>query len=48
MVTCFTGEGVAAKLYERIAAIVDQAKVEIIQMQFIEKETFKKNILMDC
>ncbi|WJS82898.1 sigma 54-interacting transcriptional regulator [Tetragenococcus halophilus] len=44
VVTCFTGEGVAAKLYERIAAIVDQAKVEIIQMQFIEKETFKKHI----
>lgn len=44
VVTCFTGEGVAAKLYERIAAIVDQAKVEIIQMQFIERETFKKHI----
>ncbi|GAA3020832.1 sigma 54-interacting transcriptional regulator [Tetragenococcus solitarius] len=44
VVTCFTGEGVAAKLYERIAAIVDQSKVEVIQMQFIERETFKKHI----
>lgn len=44
VVTCFTGEGVAAKLYERITAIVDQSKVEVIQMQFIERETFKKHI----
>jgi len=35
---------VAAKLYQRIAPIVDQSKVEIIQMQFIERETFKKHI----
>ena len=40
IVTCFTGEGVAAKLYQRIYPVVDQSKVEIIQMQFIEKETF--------
>lgn len=44
IVTCFTGEGVAAKLYQRIYPVVDQEKVEIIQMQFIEKETFKKHI----
>ncbi|AYW45305.1 sigma 54-interacting transcriptional regulator [Tetragenococcus koreensis] len=44
VVTCFTGEGVAAKLYERISPLVDQSKVEIIQMQFIEKATFKKHI----
>lgn len=44
VVTCFTGEGVAAKLYQRIAPVVDQSKVEIIQMQFIERETFKKHI----
>ncbi|WP_461203148.1 sigma 54-interacting transcriptional regulator [Enterococcus sp. N342-3-1-2] len=44
IVTCFTGEGVAAKLYQRIFPVVDQAQVEIIQMQFIEKETFKKHI----
>jgi len=44
IVTCFTGEGVAAKLYQRIYPVVDQSKVEIIQMQFIEKETFKKHI----
>ncbi len=44
VVTCFTGEGVAAKLHQRISTIVDPDKVEIIQMQFIEKETFKKHI----
>lgn len=44
IVTCFTGEGVAAKLYQRIVPIVDQSKVEVIQMQFIERETFKKHI----
>lgn len=44
VVTCFTGEGVAAKLYQRISPIVDESKVEIIQMQFIERETFKKHI----
>lgn len=44
IVTCFTGEGVAAKIYERIAPVVDESKVELIQMQFIEKETFKRHI----
>lgn len=44
IVTCFTGEGVAAKLYQRIVPIVDQSKVEVLQMQFIERETFKKHI----
>lgn len=44
VVTCFTGEGAAARLYQRIAPVVDQSKVEVIQMQFIEKETFKKHI----
>lgn len=44
VVTCFTGEGAAARLYQRIAPVVDQTKVEVIQMQFIEKETFKKHI----
>ncbi|MHC5268074.1 sigma 54-interacting transcriptional regulator [Enterococcus sp. LJL98] len=44
IVTCFTGEGAAARLYQRILPIVDQSKVEVIQMQFIERETFKKHI----
>lgn len=39
--TCFTGEGVAAKLYQRILPVIDETKVELIQMQFIERETFK-------
>ncbi|HCT96281.1 MULTISPECIES: sigma-54-dependent transcriptional regulator [Vagococcus] len=44
IVTCFTGEGVAAKLYERIQPVVNTDEVEIIQMQFLEKEAFKKHI----
>lgn len=44
VVTCFTGEGVAAKLYQRIVPVIDQSKVDIIQMQFIEREAFIKHI----
>ncbi len=44
IVTCFTGEGVAAKLYQRILPLVDRSKIEVIPMQFIEPETFKKHI----
>lgn len=44
IVTCFTGEGVATKLYERIQPVVNTDEVEIIQMQFLEKEAFKKHI----
>ena len=44
IVTCFTGEGVAAKLYERILPVVNTKEIEIIQMQFLEKEAFKKHI----
>ena len=32
---------VAAKLYQRILPVIDETKVELIQMQFIERETFK-------
>ncbi|WP_314209364.1 sigma 54-interacting transcriptional regulator [Vagococcus salmoninarum] len=44
IVTCFTGEGVATKLYERILPVVNTKEIEIIQMQFLEKEAFKKHI----
>lgn len=44
VVTCFTGEGVAARLYQRIRPVIDPDKVEIIQMQFLEREAFKKHI----
>lgn len=44
IVTCFTGEGVASKLYERILPVVNTDEIEIIQMQFLEKEAFKKHI----
>ncbi len=37
-------EGVAAKLYQRILPVIDENKVEIIQMQFLEREAFKKHI----
>ncbi|MRK35051.1 hypothetical protein, partial [Klebsiella pneumoniae] len=40
----FTGEGVAAKLYQRIMPVINQNKVELIQMQFLERESFKKHI----
>lgn len=44
VVTCFTGEGVAKKLFDRVAPVVDQTLVKIIQLQFLEKETFKRHI----
>ncbi|MGY3750599.1 sigma 54-interacting transcriptional regulator [Vagococcus acidifermentans] len=44
IVTCFTGEGVAAKLYQRIRPVVNEAEVKIIQMQFLEKSAFKQHI----
>ena len=44
VVTCFTGEGVAHKLFQRIEPIVNQAEVEIIQMQFIERGVFIQHI----
>ena len=44
IVTCFTGEGVAAKLYQRIVPVIDQKKVEVIQMQFLERESFNRQI----
>ena len=44
VVTCFTGEGVAEKLYQRISSVTNPAEVEVIPMQFIERETFKKHI----
>ncbi|PAB00649.1 sigma 54-interacting transcriptional regulator [Enterococcus canintestini] len=44
VVTCFTGEGVASKLYDRIVPVVDQSQTEVIQMQFIEKNAFLQHI----
>lgn len=44
IVTCFTGEGVAKKLYERIVPVVNTQVVEIIQLQFLERESFKQHI----
>ncbi|MDF0479312.1 sigma 54-interacting transcriptional regulator [Vagococcus sp. PNs007] len=44
IVTCFTGEGVSKKLYERVLPVVNTDVIEIIQLQFLEKESFKKHI----
>lgn len=44
VVTCFTGEGVAARLHDRILPVIDPQQIEIIQMQFLERATFKKHI----
>ncbi|CAM3209602.1 sigma 54-interacting transcriptional regulator [Vagococcus fessus] len=44
IVTCFTGEGVSKKLYERVLPVVNTEVIEIIQLQFLEKESFKKHI----
>ena len=42
IVTCFTGEGVAAKLYQRIMPVINQDKVELIQMQFFRTRIIQK------
>lgn len=44
VVTCFTGEGVAAKLYERVYPVVNTEEVQIFQLQFLEKESFRERI----
>lgn len=44
IVTCFTGEGVAVKLQEYIEPVLSGQKIEIIPLQFLEREAFKKRI----
>ncbi|MGY3778422.1 sigma 54-interacting transcriptional regulator [Isobaculum melis] len=44
LVTCFTGEGVAAHIYNRIKLNINENKVKIIQLQFLHREAFKKKI----
>ena len=44
IVACFTGEGVAARLYDRIVPIVNEDEVKVIRMQYLEKDAFKKHI----
>ncbi|SIO26171.1 Transcriptional regulatory protein LevR, contains PRD, AAA+ and EIIA domains [Carnobacterium alterfunditum] len=44
LVTCFTGEGVAKKLEERIKPVLDSTKVTIIPLQFLHREAFKQQI----
>lgn len=44
LVTCFTGEGVAKKLEQRIRPVMDSEKVTIIPLQFLHREAFKQRI----
>ncbi|MBO0477410.1 sigma 54-interacting transcriptional regulator [Vagococcus sp. DIV0080] len=44
VVTCFTGEGVSNKLAERVKPVMDAEKIEIIQLQFLEKSAFQMKI----
>lgn len=44
IVACFTGEGVAAKLNKVVSRLVDLEEYEVIQMQFLERESFKHRI----
>lgn len=44
VVACFTGEGVAKKLYERVAPSMLEKQVKVIQMQFLERSSFKARI----
>ncbi len=49
VVTCFTGEGVANRLAERIKPVLESDEITIIQMQFLEKNAFRNKMdeLMD-
>ncbi|WP_413537188.1 sigma 54-interacting transcriptional regulator [Carnobacterium divergens] len=44
LVTCFTGEGVAKHLNERISPVIDESRTKIIQLQFLHREAFKQHI----
>ena len=44
IVACFTGEGVAKKLEKRLTSIIDSETAEIIPLQFLQAEDFKKRI----
>lgn len=44
IVTCFTGEGVAAQLQEKLKTMISTDEYCIISMQFLEKYSFKRHI----
>lgn len=44
IVACFTGEGVSKRLNEVVSQIVNLEEFEIIQMQSLERESFKHRI----
>ncbi|GCF93536.1 ArsR family transcriptional regulator [Enterococcus florum] len=44
IVACFTGEGVSKKLNQVVSQLVDPDEFEVIQMQSLERESFKHKI----
>ena len=44
VVTCFTGEGVATKMTERLKELLNNKEMKIITMQFIEEQSFCRHI----
>ncbi|MGO2082689.1 sigma-54-dependent transcriptional regulator [Vagococcus sp.] len=44
IVTCFTGEGVAKRLEERLVKLLDPDYVEIRALQFLDRDKFRREI----
>lgn len=44
VVTCFTGEGVAKKLEDKVNDLIDTDQTAVIPMQFLQRETFRQHI----
>ncbi|MFL2100891.1 sigma 54-interacting transcriptional regulator [Desemzia sp. FAM 23989] len=44
VVTCFTGEGVAKKLEEKLETEIDTTMTKIIPLQFLQREQFRQRI----
>ncbi|WP_238786639.1 sigma 54-interacting transcriptional regulator [Vagococcus coleopterorum] len=44
VVACFTGEGVAKKLKTAVSNLITPGEYEILEMQFLERESFKARI----
>lgn len=44
IVTCFTGEGVAKLLHDKLKPLVKQRGIKVIQVQFLDRKSFTKRI----
>ena len=44
IITCFTGEGVAQKLKEKMEPLVADTDIQIITLQFLHRDAFRKRI----